>query len=779
MDSPERQIYRFEDVEVDVMRRNLRRGGEDRRLRQKTFQVLVYLIEHHGRDVSKDQIIRDVWKDTAVVDDVLVQSITDIRRALGDDAHHPRFVMTIPKTGYRFIGELEEEEEAISGEEETTSKKRILTARDEMTSASSISSLRSLIVNRRPVLIVVSVLLIVLSVFFFLSQTFRQPSAEVRLPQSPGKKPIAVMFFENQAKSQEFDWLCEGLADMLIAGLSRSSNLTVLSRGQLHIMLERGNLDPAEKVRLNDALEIARLTGAEAIVTGSFAQLGDKVRVEIQLYNARTGDLDATESLIVETPDQILTEIDLLSRRLANRIGVEGDLVKPSGLTEVMTNNLEAYRYYSLGVEKVQALQNKEAIDLLEKAVERDPGFAMAHARIGYAYAVAWGLAEKGKPHLERAFQLSARLTEKDRLNIAAWYAIANLDYPAAIRSFHEIIAKYPFETEAYWRLGRLLLGEEQFDESLKVLKQGLVVDPDAKDIYNALGVTYRDMNRHAESIAMSERYVSLAPNEPNAYDSLALAFQAAGQYERAEAVYAQALAINPNFDVAVLHRANLYFQTGRYNAAVKAYEDYIQLAVSDWDKAWGWGRIAIVNWRRGQLRQAAAAAEKELKLDNNSFASSLIVALEKADEPKADRLKQKLYEQSLYSERGLRPSLRQLFYLRGFAALKSGQTDEAVQNFTEVLRHRPMVWDIDSYEDCLANAYSELGRFAEAVAEYERILKLNPNYPLATFHLAEALRKMGQIEPARENYRLFLESWRGADVDLPAIISARKFISD
>ena len=77
---------------------------------------------------------------------------------------------------------------------------------------------------------------------------------------------------------------------------------------------------------------------------------------------------------------------------------------------------------------------------------------SMAHARIGYTYAVSWGIADKAKPHLEKAFKLAERLSEKDRLNINAWYAIANLDYPNAIQIYREIIAKYPLETESYWR---------------------------------------------------------------------------------------------------------------------------------------------------------------------------------------------------------------------------------------------------------------------------------------------------------------------------------------
>ncbi|PYX77995.1 MAG: hypothetical protein DMG70_33205, partial [Acidobacteria bacterium] len=158
-----------------------------------------------------------------------------------------------------------------------------------------------------------------------------------------------------------------------------------------------------------------------------------------------------------------------------------------TSLSETMTDNLEAYRYYSLGVEKAQAFENTQAIRLLQKAIRLDPKFAMAYARIGYAYAVTDFVPQKGTPYLEKAFQLSDRLTEKDKLYLTSWYAIARGDYHAAIATLRQIIAQYPLETEAYWRLGRLLHGEEQPEEAIHVLQQGLAVDPDAKDLYNGL----------------------------------------------------------------------------------------------------------------------------------------------------------------------------------------------------------------------------------------------------------------------------------------------------
>src|SRR2546429_1563301 len=100
-------IYRFAEIEVDTGQGCVRQNGEERHLRQQTFQVLVYLLEQKERLVTKDELLQNIWSGTAVTDDALVQCVMDIRRALGDDSRRPRFIKTIPKLGYRFIAELD------------------------------------------------------------------------------------------------------------------------------------------------------------------------------------------------------------------------------------------------------------------------------------------------------------------------------------------------------------------------------------------------------------------------------------------------------------------------------------------------------------------------------------------------------------------------------------------------------------------------------------------------------------------------------------------------
>jgi superkiller protein 3 len=440
-----------------------------------------------------------------------------------------------------------------------------------------------------------------------------------------------------------------------------------------------------------------------------------------------------------------------------------------------MTDSLEAYRYYSLGLEKALGFENKRAVELLEKAVELDPQFAMAYARIGFSYCVTDFLREKGKPYLEKAFQLSGRLTEKDKLSIMAWYAIAQDDYPGAARTFRHLIDEYPLEVEAYWRLGRLLLGEEQCEEAVRVLKLGLSVDPQAKNLHNALGTVYMQQGKYGEAIAAHKLYVQLDPGGPNPHDSLGMSYQRAGNYDEATAEYRRALELNPEFEPAIIHLGDVDCEMGRYREAIAEYEQYITVTKSDLAKAIGYNSIAQVYLRKGEMARAEQAARYGTRYERSAVWGGIIIALAKNRDSRAAILKKIDFEKLANPQRGARQDLRSTEYFKGYVALRTENLEEGIAHFKEALKHLPPTSGIDLYEDCLANAYLGLGRFEEAIAEYERILGVNPNYPLVYYHLGRAHDGRGEADKARAEYRHFLETWKTADLDIPEVIEARR----
>jgi TolB-like protein len=273
---------------------------------------LAYLLKERGRVIGKKEMIDHVWSDTAVVDDVLVQSIKDIRRALGDDARHPRYIKTFPKTGYRFLGNIDEIIAADAVAIDTHQGVDLVQPRTIPS-----NGLREAPIGRRVWFGIAITILAISLALGFASRIFWSP---VRLSKVPGQKVVVVMLFENQSKDPDLDWLRESLTEMLIARLSRSPNLAVLPRVELYRLLKQADLNP-RSIGLTEAFGIMRSAGGEALITGSFSGLGEKVRIDIQVYSATSFEMIAAETITVEKADHIPTEIDQLSLKLIDKLG--------------------------------------------------------------------------------------------------------------------------------------------------------------------------------------------------------------------------------------------------------------------------------------------------------------------------------------------------------------------------------------------------------------------------------------------------------------------------
>src|SRR5688572_8761742 len=99
--------YAFGDFAMDTRERRLFRGNEPVPLGGKAFDVLLVLVQHAGNVVAKDELLREVWADAHVSEDNLKQTISVLRRGLGEDPDHPRFIGTVPRHGYRFLAPID------------------------------------------------------------------------------------------------------------------------------------------------------------------------------------------------------------------------------------------------------------------------------------------------------------------------------------------------------------------------------------------------------------------------------------------------------------------------------------------------------------------------------------------------------------------------------------------------------------------------------------------------------------------------------------------------
>jgi tetratricopeptide (TPR) repeat protein/DNA-binding winged helix-turn-helix (wHTH) protein len=757
--------YRIRDANIQVrpdLGGLIAPDGQEIYLRPKAFQTLLFLLEQRHRVVTKDEIVARVWPDTAVTDDGLVQCIVEIRRLLGDDARQGRFVRTLPKSGYRFVGDVD-----------------VITpgARDlEPEAKSDVPSERVADVpartrfSARTLMLAAAAVAVTIAAGAYLGQdrgTAGALAADDLANTEPQRSRVAVMFLENESRTPELDWLREGLPDMLVTGLSRSRELAVVDRQQLELLLDRAGHTPNESVAFAEAVTVAQRANLDHIIVGGFAKLGNTIRIDLRLHD-KTGRLVRTEALTIDTPGDLLKQVDLLSWRLAQQFG-ETSPVAPAPAT-MLTNNLEAYRYYSLGVTQANHYHNVEAIDLLTKATELDPEFAMAYGRIGYAYGVTGAQIERARPYLTKAYQLAHRLSERDRLQVEAWNAIVHLDYAQASRPLAELIRRYPLEVEPYVRLGMILAGELKFDEAVRTLQQGLAADPESTDLWNRIGGVYGESGRYEEAIAAHQKYVALQPEEANAYDSLGGSFYIAGRHAEAIQALERARQLNPDFEVVWVHLGNTYVHMGQYAKAEQAYRKYLASAKADNERRRGYTALAVLAQRRGRLKEAVSLMEQSRPV--LPFGLDVPIRIE-AGEP-LDRIEASLREPVDTPNRGSRLGNRVLLHAKGMLALRRGNAAEAIAHFQAALRDRGVLWQADWLEDGLANAYLMLGRFEDASAEYQRLIQRHPRYPLAHYRLAQAFEGMGRADLAKRAYEEFLRVWANADPDLREIKDAK-----
>lgn len=755
--------YRFDQFELDTLKGALYRDGAEIHLRHKTFQVLRFLVENADRTITKQELWDRLWPDSAVTDDALVQCVKDIRRALGDDPKEPRYVRTLPRLGYRFVAPIEIIIEPSVG---PASVIEFPTAPEPVPPVAVPPPPRRGTARRAiPYAAVAGVLLAIVASAALTLRTSRRAT----LPADPAKTSVMVLYLDNESGAADIDWLRQGLADMLISGLSRSERLTLLGRQQLDVLLARAGGRRVPKIDLEQARKLATDIHAGKIVLGAFGRLGTRLRVDVQLYDTASGQLVGSERLVADRHEDLLSEIDLLSLRLAARLGTQR---LPGRLIDVMTDNLEAYRSYSLGVEQAHALNTKDAIAHFERAVQLNPRFAMAHARIGYTYGVVWGLPERAKPHLEKAFSQPDRLTPRDRLNITAWHALVSYDYPQAIKLYRQIVSAYPSDVEAYLRLGRLLEGEEQFDEAIGVLTQGLTVDAEMPELYNQLASVHNALRKFDRALHYARRYVEVSRGAENAYDTLGLTYSAMSDYPNARAQFERALAIRPDFEIARVHLANTYAREGRLAAADRELQRYIDSAPSPAERSRGWGNRAWIARQRGRL-DVAERHVANIESSNGLHFERIWIALERKDAAAIARAREEIDREG--PNRGGRLTRRFRLYTLGIMALKTGEGEKALGLLRDALKHPAPVWNIDEMETAVADALLELGRYDESIAEYSRVIGLMPNFGPAHFGLAQAYDRGGRAADALRTYRAFLTVWRAADADVPQIRHARQ----
>ena len=375
---------------------------------------------------------------------------------------------------------------------------------------------------------IIGVLLLVIAMLIVGRLPFYRQTGE-----SISQKSIAVLPFENRSEDKANAYFADGIQDEILTRLSKIADLKVISRTSTqHYKSAPENLP-----------EIARQLGVAHILEGSVQKSGDAVRVNVQLIKA------ATDShLWADTFDRQLIDIfsveSEVARAIADQLQAKLTSHEEQALAVKSTNNPEAYDAYLRGLAfEVRSNDLGKAISSYEQAVESDPNFALAWARLSRGHALVYlrepsnfaaARRDAAKSALDRAQKLQPDSPET--LLALGYYQYWVLsDYHLAKTTFKRVQKMLPGSSDALMGLGGVSGREGYWDQSVAYWEQALALDPRNEQLLGRAAWTYGYLRQFPAALKLYDRVLDIVPNDPEVMALKAGVYQAQGNLQEAD----------------------------------------------------------------------------------------------------------------------------------------------------------------------------------------------------------------------------------------------------
>lgn len=509
------------------------RGEEKIRLQDQPLQILNELLEHPGELVTREQLIARLWPKGVVDYDTGINSaVRKLRVALQDTGDTPRYIETVPRKGYRFIGRIDTEEVPAAPTPVAIAPPPLPPA------------------PRIPRYSYIYVLggLVAVAVVGFLIWSKREPTTDavspvtVTAPTAKSQKDdrgLAVLPLKS-AGNDEAILLASSVADLLRDRLARFAELTVISNRSAASL---GTV-------ADDAQAAGRKLRAQFVLHGNVERQAKQLRIALELTDAQTG-----KQLWAEKFERPVSELAAVREETAAQIARVLQL--PAGAPGPASPvNLEAYQLYVRGQKLMSSLRMadaEQAAALFQRATVLDPGFARAYLANGQALVLAHRAVTPDTPALlariekryERALQLDPTLGE-------VWIerARALQDKNRAEELYRKGLALSPNYGVGYMRYSELLMSQARGGEAIEMIDRARRIDPMTPQLHMRKGF---------------------------------LLFVQRSDVAGNEALLREALEINPDFQVALLLLAeSRHMWSGEFAEAVSLAERSIALDPDD-----------------------------------------------------------------------------------------------------------------------------------------------------------------------------------------------------
>jgi TolB-like protein/DNA-binding winged helix-turn-helix (wHTH) protein len=534
-------VIQIEDVEIDLDRFEVRRGGRRVHLEKQPFDLLVLLVRRSGNLVPRKEIAESLWDSNVFVetDRSINNAIRKIRLALGDDPEHPHFIETVPGRGYRFIASV-----SLSRDSESESTPAQTVSHDgngdpnsasgmelgqKPISLSGLASVTPVATPQKRWQIAGGLTLIGAIV---LAMTFVLVKSKDRLPFTAKTHidSLAVLPLANLSEDAEQDYFADGMTDELITDLAQLGKLRVISRTSVLRY---------KKIQLS-LPEIARELNVDGVVEGSVLRSGDRVRISAQLLDAR-----ADRHIWAHSYEGQLRDVLTVQREVAHeiaqqiRFSVIGEQKHEAPVRPLVPEAHDAYLQGRYHANKQTQKEIETALQYYRTALAKDPDYAPAYAAMAECYDYLALYYWKPRDALPQAKAAALKAVELDD-SLADGHAVLGIvylefdfDWPAAEREIRRALELNP-SSDAHLYYAEYLASLGRSDEALVEIERARSVDPFSLRVMSE-GVFW-EFIAHKYDLAIEAGRAALAsePNDAPLYSYLALVYATQKRYAEA-----------------------------------------------------------------------------------------------------------------------------------------------------------------------------------------------------------------------------------------------------
>jgi TolB-like protein/DNA-binding winged helix-turn-helix (wHTH) protein/Tfp pilus assembly protein PilF len=525
---------RFGLFEADLHSGELRKDGVKLKLEGQPFQVLAVLLSRPGQLVSRDELRKELWPNETFVDfeQGINAAVKRLRAALEDSAEKPCLIETLPRRGYRFIGQIDEgAPKAVVQQGQAVP---ILRAEEAANHAQTVQfeDKRGVAARWLRTLVGIAAIAAVLLLVLGLNLDGWRDRLLGR-PKTGEITSIAVLPLANLTGDPRQEYLVDGMTEGMIAEFNKISALRVISRTSA--MAFKNIKKPLP--------EIARQLDVDAILEGAVTRNGDRIRI-----NARLVHCSREHTLWSDSYERDLSQITALQSEIAlvvaDEIKVKVLNQEQGSLARVRPVDPRAYEAYLMG-RYLQARRNPEdmskALAHFRLALEIDPSYALAYVGIIDCYSIGGGrqMSISIKEADAKMKEAAQKVLELDRSTAAAHYALAMVkwhewDFSGAEKEFQRALELNPGDVQARQHYAHYLISVRRPIDARREIQYALTLDPLSPMLTVDLGHTYIYNRQYPEAIREGRKALSMEKDYKYARIMLASSYQRAGQIREA-----------------------------------------------------------------------------------------------------------------------------------------------------------------------------------------------------------------------------------------------------